>query len=438
MRIYADAYIDHLRRHAIPVTGSIRDYDRLIGRIGDARFVLIGEASHGTHEFYEQRAEITKRLIREKGFTAVAVEADWPEAYRINRFVQGESEDQNAKEALMNFQSFPAWMWRNTVILDFVGWLRNHNDGFASHTSKAGFYGLDLYNRYSSIEAVLGYLDRVDPNEARHARYRYAGDEHCGGVHQYEYTVEHEFAPSREDEVVAQLVDLRRKASEYARRDGPLDEFFFAEQTAGLIANAEQYYRTMFRGSVSSWNFRDRHMSDTLEALYQYLSRYNGETRIVVWAHNSHLGDARATELGDAGELNLGQLTRERHPRNSVLVGFSSYTGTVTAASEWDGAAERNVVRPALVGSYESLFHAMNTKACLVLLNEDGRPCLDLPPWALERAIGVVYHPETEQRSHYFQARLLEQFDALIYFDTTRAVEPLERTGKWGTSPSGT
>jgi erythromycin esterase-like protein len=166
-------------------------------------------------------------------------------------------------------------------------------------------------------------------------------------------------------------------------------------------------------------------MSDTLEALYQYLSRYNGETRIVVWAHNSHLGDARATALGDAGELNLGQLTRERHPRNSVLVGFSSYTGTVTAASEWDGAAERNVVRPALVGSYESLFHAMNTKACLVLLNEGGRPCLDLPPWALERAIGVVYLPETEQRRHYFQARLLEQFDALIYFDTTHASEPL-------------
>jgi erythromycin esterase-like protein len=419
---------------AHPLTGAPADYDPLLTLVGNARFVLLGEASHGTHEFYRARAQITQRLIQEKGFTAVAVEADWPDAYRVNRYVRGVSNETESVEALANFRRFPTWMWRNADVLDFVDWLRAHNDARASGATPVGFYGLDLYSLNASITAVLGYLDKVDPEAAQRARYRYGCLEHFGEDTQaYGYAASIGLHKSCEDEVVSQLLELQRRAAEYAGRDGRVapDEFFFAEQNARLVKNAEEYYRAMFRGRVSSWNLRDCHMAETLAALATYLQGQGQPAKIVVWAHNSHLGDARATEMGQAGELNVGQLVRERYGQDAVLIGFSTYSGTVTAATEWDGPAERKRVRPALPDSYEALFHELNLGRFLVILRDGDAAIARLCRPRLERAIGVIYRPETERLSHYFSARLPEQFDAVLHCDETRAVEPLERTAAW-------
>jgi erythromycin esterase-like protein len=425
---------DVVREAAHPLTGAAEDYDPLMKLIGDARFVLLGEASHGTHEFYRERAQITKRLIREKGFTAVAVEADWPDAYRINRYVRGASDDQESIDALGGFKRFPAWMWRNADVLDFVGWLREHNDGLGQQAAKVGFYGLDLYSLHASIEAVLNYLDKVDPEGAWRARSRYACFDHFGtDLQAYGFATCFGWSQSCEDEVVNELMELRRRASEYARRDGRIaaDEFFYAEQNARLVRNAEVYYRQMFRSRVAAWNLRDRHMAETLEALVAHLDAQGQQTKAVIWAHNSHLGDARATDLGAIGELNVGQLIRERYGRESVLVGFTTYGGTVTAASNWDGPAERKRVRAALPGSFEALFHDAGLPRFLLALRDGGQAAVGLREKQLERAIGVIYLPETERASHYFHARLSDQFDAVLHFDQTRAVAPLERTVEW-------
>ncbi len=394
------------------LNGTTRDLDPLLDLIGDAHFVLIGEASHGTHEFYSLRAKITKRLIAEKGFDAVAVEADWPDAYRINRYVRGISDDEDAVDALGDFKRFPAWMWRNADVLDFAGWLRDYND---SHARKAGFYGVDLYSLYSSMSAVIEYLEKVDPEAAQRARYRYACFEHAGEDPQsYGYAASFGLTPTCENEVVSQLVEMRRS---YA---GSSDEAFYAEQNARLVKNAERYYRSMFGGRVSSWNLRDQHMAETIEALAAHLGR---GAKIVVWEHNSHLGDARATEMGRGGELNVGQLVREKHGNDARLIGFTTYHGTVTAASEWDGPAEHKRVRPGMRGSYEALFHECGVPDFLLPL----RGMNALAEEKLERAIGVIYLPATERISHYFEASLPAQFDAVIHIDETRAVEPLER-----------
>ncbi len=415
-----------IREVAHPITGTATDYNPLMELIDDARLVLLGEASHGTHEFYQARADITKRLITEKGFIAVAVEADWPDAYRVNRYVRGLNDDATGREALAGFKRFPVWMWRNTDVLNFIEWLRQYNNTLPENARKVGFYGLDLYSLYASIEAVINYLDKVDPEAAKRARHRYSCFEHFAEDTQaYGYAAGFNLSESCENEVVNQLVELQQHAADYAHRDGRVaeDEFFFAEQNARLAKDAEEYYRTMFSGRVSSWNLRDRHMAGTLDALVAHLDRQGGRAKIVVWEHNSHIGDARATSMGREGELNVGQLVRERYDRDppstshkrriaetwrsgfqtTVLVGFSTYTGTVTAASDWDEPHERMRVRPALEGSYEALFHDT----------------------------GLAYRPQTERISHYFTARLPEQFDALIHFDKTRAVEPLDRTELW-------
>ena len=422
---------DVVREAAHPLTGEIDDYDPLINLIGDASLVLIGEASHGTHEFYRERPQITKRLIKEKGFAAVAVEADWPDAYRVNRYVRGLGSDADAVEALSGFKRFPAWMWRNADVLDFVGWLRTYNDDLAPNATKIGFYGLDLYSLHTSIAAVLDYLERIDPEAAERARARYACFDHFGKDEQaYGYATGLGLAESCEEEVVNQLVEMHRRAAEYARRDGRIaaDEYFYASQNARLVRNAESYYRSMFRGRVSSWNLRDRHMVETLESLRQYLG---GQGKIVIWAHNSHLGDARATSMGQEGEWNVGQIVRELHGRDAVLIGLTTHHGTVTAASNWDGPAERKFVRPALGNSYEALFHDVRVPRFLLTLRNSERTASALHDPMLERAIGVIYRPETERASHYFQAHLPSQFDAVIHFDETRAVEPLERTVEW-------
>jgi erythromycin esterase-like protein len=428
------AILDAIRREAHPLTGDVRDYDALLARIGDARIVLLGEASHGTHEFYRERARITKRLLRERGFTAVAIEGDWPDAHRVNRYICGGRSDLNAEEALRGFARFPAWMWRNAEMLDFVGWLRTHNEGLHRSARKAGFYGLDLYSLAASIDAVTGYLETIDPDAAARARARYEClQPFAANSARYGEAVLLGVSGPCRRRVIEQLLELRRNAAGYLRHDGLLaeDEQFFAEQNAAVVANAEEYYRTIFGNREGSWNLRDRHMADTLDHLLAHLDRHGGTARVVVWAHNSHIGDARATEMSQRGELNLGQLMRERHGDEVVSVGFSTYTGTVTAASAWGAAAERKHVRRALPTSYEALLHGTGIPAFLLcpLAVGDSGHALHEP--RLERAIGVIYRPASERASHYFAASAARQFDALVHIDRTRAVEPLERTPAW-------
>ncbi|PYX96382.1 MAG: erythromycin esterase [Acidobacteria bacterium] len=351
--------LGEINRIAIPITFSPADYDPLLQWIGDRDLVLIGEASHGTHDFYRERALITRRLIQEKGFRALAIEGDWPHAHRVHQFVRGIGEDANAYDCLGEFTRFPAWMWRNTDVLAFVDWLRGFNDRIPKREDRVGFYGLDLYSMHSSIHAVLSYLDRVDPEAAQRARYRYGCFDHFGEDTQaYGYAAAFGLSKDCQNEVIGQLVELRRRSADLASRNGRAEpeDYLSAEQNARLVQNAERYYRAMFAGGAESWNVRDRHMAETLAWLRA--NRPKGKT--VVWAHNSHLGDARATGMAVQGEVNLGQLARERWNNNVFLLGFTTHSGEVTAASRWEAQAERKRVRMALEGSYESLFHQTN------------------------------------------------------------------------------
>jgi erythromycin esterase-like protein/predicted phosphoribosyltransferase len=423
-----------VRKSARLLTGAAGDYDALLDFVGDARFVLLGEASHGTHEFYRERARITQRLMEEKGFAAVAAEADWPDAYRVNRYVHGIGDDIDATEALADFRRFPTWMWRNAEVVEFVEWLRAHNAALPAGTAKRGFYGLDLYSLRASMKAVLQFLDKVDPEAAARARQRYACFDHVGeNTEVYGFVTGVRLADSCADQVLSQLVELERQAMEHARQGRvAADEAFYAVQNARVVKNAEAYYRSMFLEEVSSWNLRDRHMAETLDALAHHLDRDNGRSKIVVWAHNSHLGDARATEMGERGELNLGQLARQAYGSDAVLVGFTTHHGTVTAASNWGAPAERKSIRRALAGGYETILHDAGFARALLTWRESDALAKSLrQPPRLERAIGVIYRPETERVSHYFRACLADQFDAVVHFDETRAVEPLDRTAVW-------
>jgi erythromycin esterase-like protein len=415
------------------------DYDALTQRARDARLVLLGEASHGTHEFYRERAEITKRLVAEGGCRAIAVEADWPDAYRVNRYVRGRGGDASAEEALSGFRRFPSWMWRNADVAEFVGWLRAYNDGLPA-AEQIGFYGLDLYSIYASMDEVVGILEQIDPPAADRARARYACFGHYGRDPQvYAYETGLGGVESCERQAIAQLLELREDTAAAALA-GALDEDrrFYAEMNALLVVDAEAHFRAVFRGGQESWNLRDRHMVRTLAALLQHLGRGGAPARAVVWAHNSHVGDARATDMCELGQVTLGQLVRELFgAQETFIAGFTTYGGTVTAASDWGGPAERMGVRPALAGSWEELLHEQGRTELVV-------DTAALEGTGLERAIGVVYRPETERLSHYFHARLEDQFDAVIHLDETRAVEPLERTSAWdaagelpGTYPSG-
>ena len=428
---------------AIDAPGGVPPRDVLEDLIGDARVVLIGESSHGTHEFYNARAEITKWLIAEKGFNAVAAEADWPDAYRVNRYVRGldsmsDGADESAEQALRGFERFPAWMWRNTVVRDFVDWLRWHNGRCtADGRRQTGFYGLDLYSLHRSMQEVVGYLDSVDPDAAKRARARYACFDHSTGDdgQAYGHAAAFGAGPSCERQAVEQLVDMQRNSIHYLRRDGDLaqDQLFYARQNAVTVRNAEAYYRAMFAGRVTSWNMRDKHMAETLAALIDHLDRAGGPepARIVVWAHNSHVGDARATEVAADGQLTIGQLARERYGEDCRLIGFSTYSGTVTAASNWGRDAERKVVRPALPGSIEELLHETGKGEFFVQMHDGSPAAAALEVVRLGRAIGVIYLPRTERQSHYFHVRPSDQFDAMIHIDTTRALEPLEPTSVW-------
>jgi protein-L-isoaspartate(D-aspartate) O-methyltransferase len=405
--------------------------DGLLDRIGDARVVLMGEASHGTSEFYRMRDRLARALIAEKGFNFVAVEADWPDAARIDHYVR---HAEYAPSEWTAFARFPTWMWRNTDVRNFVDWLAAHNANRAPE-QRVGFHGLDLYSMYNSIRSVLDYLEEVDPNSARVARERYG----CLTPWQSDPATYGRAALTGayrtcEDEVVRMLGDLLRRQSEYALHDG--ERFLDAVQNARLVANAERYYRIMYYGSRASWNLRDDHMFETLEDL---LAFRGPASKAIVWAHNSHIGDAAATEMLSRGEHNIGHLCRKRFGEGMVSIGFGTDHGTVTAASEWNGPVEIKSVRPSLPESYEHLCHKTGKPNFVLGLRQDAvRRALAKP--RLERAIGVIYRPETELASHYFQAELPGQFDEYVWFDETAAVVPLatqEIAGMPETHPFG-
>lgn len=436
--------IEALQREALPLN-ELEDLGRVVDQIGDASIVLLGEATHGSREFYRLRAEITKRLIADKGFDAVAVEADWPDALRVSRYARASSSSLAAavdpaaqlaaepRQALQGFERFPQWMWRNTEIVELVAWLRRHNQQRSAldQGDGIGFYGLDLYSLRNSMEAVVRYLSTVDPEAARQARARYACFDHLAEDPQrYGYAATFGMRKDCEEEVIRQLVTMTTEAQRYASPDGEdaADELFYAQQNARVAQNAEAYYRSMFLGSNASWNLRDEHMADTLDALRAHIAqRKGGRAKVVIWAHNSHIGDARATEMGDHGQLNLGQLVRERHGiADTFLLGFTTHDGTVTAASEWDGPAEKKTVRPSLANSYERLLHDTGLKQFFLRIRDRRYLSELLQERRLERAIGVIYLPESERMSHYFYASLAQQFDAVIHVDTTQALRPLE------------
>jgi erythromycin esterase-like protein len=425
--------IDALRSAAVELDPD-RGAEEIVAHIGEAEIVLLGEATHGTHEFYQLRADITRTLIEQRGFAAVAIEGDWPDAYRVNRYVQGGTEATDAGEALAGFVRFPTWMWRNTVVAEFVSWLRAHNESTVARPRRVGFYGLDLYSLHASMRAVVDYLQQQDPAAAEAARRSYACFEDFGrDTDQYAWSAGRLGGETCAEAVARELVRLRERRTALLHHDSGAraDEFFYAEQNARLAQNAELYYRTMVRGHIASWNVRDQHMAETLDALLDHLAARGQPRKVVVWAHNSHLGDARATEMGRGGELNLGQLVRERHGSSAALLGFTTHHGTVMAAEDWDRPGRVRTVRPALPDSYEDVFHRTGVPAFYLPLAQAEALHAPFNQPRLERAIGVIYRPETERWSHYFQARLAAQFDGVVHIDATRAVEPLEPVHPW-------
>jgi protein-L-isoaspartate(D-aspartate) O-methyltransferase len=391
--------------------------DGLLSRIGDAQVVLIGEATHGTSEFYRMRERITRALIEQKGFRFVAIEGDWPDAARVDHYVRHMEYPPSEWTA---FARFPAWMWRNAETRAFVDWLRAFNSG-RKPEQRAAFHGLDLYSLYDSIRAVLNYLDEVDPETARVARERYG----CLTPWQSDpATYGHAALTGKYDScgpaVTAVLADLMKQRIAYAEHDG--ERFMDAVQNAKLVTNAERYYRTMYYGSRASWNLRDTHMFETLKTL---LTFYGPKTKAVVWAHNSHVGDASATEMSSRGEHNLGQLCRGEFGRDCYIVGFGTHAGRVAAASDWDGPMEIKEIVPSLTASYERICHESGVANFMLPLRDapEALKAALLEP-RLQRAIGVIYRPQSERASHYFQARLPDQFDDYIWFDTTNPVQP--------------
>jgi erythromycin esterase-like protein len=428
MQTTTDAELAHAVRVTAQPLNAPADYDMLLDLVGDARLVLLGAATHGTHEFHRERAAITKRLVAEKDFAAVAVEADWPDARRVDRYIRHAGDARDAADALGDFRRFPTWLWRNVDVLDFVEWLREHNGSRAVGAQEVGWYGLDLYNLRAAMEHVVRYLERVDPPAAQRVQARYACFGDAEAVRGYGFLTTTGVTRSCKDEAVAGLVELEHPARARGRDSGATDEhdFFDAVQNARLVKDAEAFYRTMFTSEASTWNTRERHMADTLEAVREHLEREGGPAKIVVWAHSAHLGDARATEVGRRGALSVGQLVRERHGREALLVGLTTHHGTVTAAPDWGKPAERERLRPAREGSHEVLFHRAGFERLLLPCRDVDRIPERLRRARLARAVGVVYRDDTEHGSWYASTRLAEQFDAVIHVDETHAVEPLE------------
>jgi erythromycin esterase-like protein len=403
----------------LPPISDEQTFGAMFDRFADAKVVLLGEATHGTSEFYRARAAITRRLVEHHGFNIVAVEADWPDASRIDAYIRHRAVPAGDDVA---FERFPTWMWRNEEVADFVNWLREYNREMPEK-ARVEFRGLDVYSLHSSIRSVLDYLDTVDPEAAGEARGRYG----CLSPWQsdparYGRAVLTGQKKPCDEALLRQLQTLLDRRMEYLEANGA-EEFFDAVQNAKIVHAAEHYYRIMYEGATESWNLRDRHMFDTLQSL---LARRD-EAKAVVWAHNSHIGNAAATAMGWQGEFNIGELCRKSYREEAVLIGFGTDRGTVAAASDWDEPMEVKDVRPARPDSHERIFRDAGLGCFLTEWRENGQAELmeALSRPRLERAIGVVYRPETELYSHYFEAILAEQFDAFVWFDETKAVTPL-------------
>jgi erythromycin esterase-like protein len=412
--------IDQIRARERPLGGP-DDLDPLMDRIGEARLVLLGEASHGTAEYYQWRAILSRRLILEKGFSFLAVEGDWPACERMDRFIRGsEDEVADAREALQAFDRWPTWMWANEEIAELVEWLRRHNRSRPA-AGQVGFYGLDVYSLWDSLYAILGYLRRADPEAIEAARGALRCFEPCGeDVREYARATGRLVPESCEDEVVELLAQMRRKVLDDREHGREREASFRAEQNALVVKNAEAYYRAMIRGGPGSWNIRDRHMAETLGRLVRH---HGAASKAIVWEHNTHIGDARFTDMADDGLVNVGQLARERWgDAEVVLIGFASHRGRVIAGRAWDAAAERMPVPEAQEGSWEDLLHRAGDRDKLLLAGED-EPA-PMQQWRGHRAIGVVYHPEYE-RGNYVPTVLPRRYDALLYLDETRALHPL-------------
>jgi len=418
--------INTIRNTAYPLSNDPKSYYPLLDRIADAHFVLLGEATHGTSQFYTARAQITSLLIKEKRFNVIAIEADFPEVQPINQFLKSNQIRNSAAESLDGFRRFPVWMWKNKEMLSFIEQLKSINLQ-KSPESKVAFYGLDLYSMYLSIEAVISYLDKVDPDAAAMARkryacfYRYGNDDDSYGQ-AMNYVKE-----NCQKQVIEQLLELQKKRNEYLQKNNLQgnEELFYAEQNAKVAKDAEQYYREMFSRRAKTWNLRDLHMADMVEEVSNHIKKINGSAKIVVWAHNSHVGNALATEFSESEELSLGQLVLYRHWGDCYLVGFTTYNGTVAAASQWGAKVEKKTLNPAIDGSYEELFHNTDIKTFLLDFNDLPSDLEAFKQNHLERSVGVVYTPESERVSHYFNARMADQFHAVIHIDSTSAVEPL-------------
>lgn len=393
----------------------------LLDRIGDAQIVLLGEASHGTSEFYRMRTKISQALIKHKGFNFIAAEADWPDASLVNRYIYHEKEKSLAMTESA-FTRFPVWMWRNEEFLEFVEWLRAYNQS-QDCQKQIEFFGLDIYSLYRSMAIVIEQLDTVDPELGRMAR------RHYGCLAPWEEELSHYGAAflskhhkGCEKEVLMVLNEIFTKQM----RDHTFTPrgFLNAIQNARLVANAERYYRTMYSSMYSSWNLRDEHMFETLQLLLGFKGK---DAKCIVWAHNSHIGNAAATDMKTKGEFNIGQLCRGKFGEDIYSIGFGTHEGSVAAASEWNGPMQIKQVRPSIEGSYENIFHTTHIPAFLLPLRQQHqqkvRELLEAPHF--ERAIGVIYRPENEFWSHYFSASLPNQFDEYIWFDKTRAIMPL-------------
>lgn len=441
-----------------------KDLDILLDRVGDSQFVLLGEASHGTSEFYRWRTEITKRLIKEKGFSFIAVEADWPDCYQVNRYIKGfpdydNNNNKSAYDVLYSFNRWPTWMWANKEIMELVEWLKLYNDekkqvqkdssnsNLISTKKLIGFYGLDLYSLWESMEAIIKYLEKIDPKSIKNAIEAYNCFEPYGkDVKNYAHATV--FVPENcEDEVIEMLTSLRKKMDDYSKRDHGNreieEEYFNAEQNAITAKDAEFYYRTMIRGDVQSWNIRDTHMMETLERLITFHNDKNkeeGNSKAIVWAHNTHIGDARATDMSKDNMINLGQLVRERkNKNNTVLIGFGTYKGSVIAAKQWGEKMEQMEVPPAIDESWDKILHnlqresvvasATNNKLIILSYENGNNNIFDNKTnnntWRGQRAIGVVYNPQYEKYGNYVPTDIYSRYDAFLFIDETHALHPL-------------
>jgi erythromycin esterase-like protein len=415
------------------LTGWRGDYDALMRRASGAGYVLIGGASSGTHEFYKARAELTQRLVYQMGFAAVAIEADWSDAYGVNRYLQAREEYANPSVALQHLDRFPAWLWRNTVLRDFVGWLRPYNDGLRPGTPRIGLYGLDPYGLHAAAAVAVAYLSGVDPDAARWAGEHFARLDHIAAVEEG-YTGALDQA--REDEVVARIVALRQQQVADLADDGPVeDEAYYIERRAMLERNAGRYYRAMLGDGATFRSERSRQTADSLDALSEHLRRAGREPKVVVWAHNSQVGDTGRSDRGERGEVSLGQLVRLRHGEQALLIGMTTNSGTVTTAAGWGEPQEVAAVPEAQPGSYEHLFHHTGLPA--FYLETQGRVAREgLGQRSWERAIGLIYRPEAERDDNYYAADLSDQFDIVIHMDTTSALRPLDPGPAWHLGPT--